>query len=360
MSQKSKKADSGTSKSTMTEYDYYETLRLERKEKKVKTISSYSTFNDVIDLKDYFDKDGFLRKREFYLSDMMGENIYVWKELNSIEYDNIGNMIGIEVIYNEDNVVSNQIPFKIKPSDFYDIGFGENLVDRVKYIFDEKNNLIEKRSYGEDLEGPDIAYSIESFQYENNKLIESKSATYGSDIVSITKYSYNKNGLLMAVNVSFDFQNGGRNYGERYEYEFFGSEYDSQTNIDNLFADFFSIFRNAISNHNKAVLETLTSWSENNGGAFSINVKSKSDFIKNVYDKLFDDFWKNAISKVEINKLIESQYGQISLLKIDPVTFGYSSNEDLYVLDNCGNELLFKKINNEFKIIALMYTDEGD
>jgi len=324
---------------TQTAHDYFEKLRLERKEKKVKTISSFSNFNDVIELKDYFDEDGFLRKREFYMSDMMGENIYVWKELNSIEYDSKGNMSGNEINFGIEKEILYQTPFSNNsPTDFYDIGFGETLVDEVKYIFDSKDNLIEKRSYGDHLYGTGKEYESEFFYYDNNKkLIESKTFT-GESSINISKYYYNEIGLLIKLSNSYDFQNTGRDYGSRYEYEFFVAEYDSQTNIDNLFADFFSKFRNAISNQNKADLETLTS----------------------VYNKLFDDFWKNAISIIEINKIIDSQYGQISLSRIDAVTFGYSANEDVYVLDNCGNGLIFKKINDEFKIVALMYTGEGD
>jgi len=360
-SQKSKKADSGSSESTMTEYDYYETLRLERKKKKVKTISSFSTFNDVIELKDYFDDDGFLRKREFYMSDMMGENIYVWKELNSIEYDSKGNMSGDEINFGIDKEIFNQIQFSNNnPIDFYDIGFGETLVDEVKYIFDSENNLLEKRSYGGHLYGTGKDYESEFFYYDSNKkLIESKAIT-GESSINISKYFYNENGLLIKTSNSYEFQNNGRDYGTRYEYEYYDSEYDSNTNMDNVFTEFFELFKTAILNQNKTDLETLTDWSVNNGGVFSIDVQTKSGFMKNVYGKLLNDFWINAISLAEMGKTIQSQFGQISFSKIDPVTYGYSANEDIYVLNNCGNGLVFKKINNGFKLVSMLIINEGD
>jgi len=220
--QNSKIVDTGNSESKMTEYDYYENLRLERKENKVKTISSFGTFNDVIEIKDYFDEDGYLRKREFYLSDLMGENSYAWKEISDITYDETGNMSGNEIEYGNIKETLYKILFnKISPSNFYDIGFGETTVNKSEYIFDKESKLIEKRSYGEHLVGTGKEYESQYFYYDNNnRLIESRSTT-GESAVSITKYFYNEKGLLEKEAISYDFQNGGRDYGMRYEYEYY-------------------------------------------------------------------------------------------------------------------------------------------
>lgn len=223
-SQKSKNAKSGNSESKCTEYDYYEKLRLERKDKSVKTISSFSTFNDAIENKDYYDENGYLRKREVYGEDLMGVNRFVWKEIFNITYDETGNIFGnFTEFKNNTEILSNSILNNLSPSDFYDIGFSETLVDEVKYIFDDKNNLIEKRIYGDHLYGTRKEYESEFFYYDrNNRLIESKYPS--ANTISISKYYYNEKGLIDRINVSYEFQNGGRNYGSRYEYEYYKND----------------------------------------------------------------------------------------------------------------------------------------
>lgn len=203
------------------EYNYYEQLRKNREIKKVKTISEFETFNDALEKKDYFDEQGYLRKREFYITDMMGENPYVWKEINSIVYDNNGGISGEEINYESTREISNKSEFTcISPSKFYDIGFSETTVKEVEYFFDKKNRLIEKKSILENA-GPDGQNEKVIFKYnKNEQLIESKLYS-GTNPVSITKYFYTMSGLLDRIEISYDFQNGGRNYGVRYEYEFY-------------------------------------------------------------------------------------------------------------------------------------------
>lgn len=206
---------------SQTEYNYYDQLRKERENKKVKTISEFETFNDALDKKDYFDEQGYLRKREFYMTDMMGENAYVWKEINSIVYDNKGNISGEEINFESTSEILYKNKFtNISPSNFYDIGFGETTVEEVKYFFDKKNRLIEKKNiFGDAV--PKGQDEKEIFKYDkNDQLMESKFYS-GSNPVSITKYFYTPSGLLDRIEVSYDFQNGGRNYGARYEYEFY-------------------------------------------------------------------------------------------------------------------------------------------
>lgn len=206
---------------SQTEYNYYDQLRKERENKKVKTISEFETFNDALDKKDYFDEQGYLRKREFYITDMMGENSYVWKEISSITYDNKGNISGEEINFESTKEISYKNQFtNMSPSNFYDIGFGETTVEEVKYFFDKENRLFQKSSiFGDDV--PKEAFGKEIFKYDkNDRLIESKYYSNASS-VSITKYYYTSQGLLDRIEVSYDFQNGGRNYGARYEYEFY-------------------------------------------------------------------------------------------------------------------------------------------
>lgn len=206
---------------SQTEYNYYEEIRKEREIKKVKTISEFGTFNDALEKKDYFDEQGYLRKREYYISDLMGENSYVWKEISSIIYDSNGNISGEEINYESNKEILYKSKFSnISPSKFYDIGFGETTVEEVKYFFDKKNRLIEKKNiFGDDVSKGQNEKEI--FKYDkNDQLMESKFYS-GTNPVSITKYFYTSSGLLDRIEVSYDFQNGGRNYGARYEYEFY-------------------------------------------------------------------------------------------------------------------------------------------
>lgn len=219
-SQKSKKAESGNSESVMNEYDYYEKLRLERKEKKVLLVKTFEYVNDALSTKDSFDVNGYLRKREIYTFDLENLMEKLYSTIFVERYDDEGNMYGYSVIPVNMNIINNFD--KVKPTYFYEIGIDEEtLVDDVKYIFDKNDNLIEKRSYGDYLYGTGKEYETEYFYYDkNNRLIESKYLS-GKSSTSITKYFYTEKGLLDKVESEYDFQNGGRVYGIRYEYLFY-------------------------------------------------------------------------------------------------------------------------------------------
>ena len=64
-------------------------------------------------------------------------------------------------------------------------------------------------------------------------LTESRTPT-GKNSASITKYFYNEKGLLDREALSYDFQNDGRDYGMRYEYEFYSIGNNSPAIIINV------------------------------------------------------------------------------------------------------------------------------
>lgn len=222
-SQKSKQAESGHSVSYMTEYKYYENLRLERKEKKVKTIKQFDYSNDALNLIDYFDAEGYLKKREIYYTKYeTGESILV-TQIDINQYNNIGGISGTyktsSALEGDDNYEFNNLSLKR----FYDTDafYGEGQIDSVNYVFDNADRLIEKRSYNDNLYGTGKEYESEFLYYDKvNKLINSKSTT-GENSVSYTKYYYNEKSLLMIQESSYDFQNWEKTYGIRFEYEFY-------------------------------------------------------------------------------------------------------------------------------------------
>ena len=201
---------------TQTEYDYYEKLRLERKEKKIKTISAYETLEDALSKKDYFDENGYLITREFYYTSITNFETTLWKQLNLTNYDKDGTFDVEEKEYSDGTLIVNYIHVNQLPSDFYDVGYGETLVEKVLYLFDNQGLLIEKRSYGDHVYGTGKEYDSEYFHYdEMGKLLKSIQGE------NITNYFYNDSGSLERESMSYEFQNNERDYEIRYEYEFY-------------------------------------------------------------------------------------------------------------------------------------------
>ncbi|MBK6507359.1 MAG: hypothetical protein IPG02_17315 [Ignavibacteria bacterium] len=105
----------------------------------------------------------------------------------------------------------------------------------------------------------------------------------------------------------------------------------------------------------------MTQWSEENGGFLSIGARSQASFMNNVYELLFGKSdWKNTIANITVDERVTTEYGEIYLSKTDPKLFGFGDFEIVYILERTGNALVFKKINDEFKLVAMMYTGEGD
>lgn len=123
---------------------------------------------------------------------------------------------------------------------------------------------------------------------------------------------------------------------------------------------FYNDFKSAVFNRNQSKIASYTEWSKLEGGSFSVNVTNKKDFMNNVYETIFNDFWNNAFKNAELDNSISSQNDGIKLSKITISGFGCSETDNVYCLDNYDNALLFKLINGEYKLIACIYTGEGD
>lgn len=131
------------------------------------------------------------------------------------------------------------------------------------------------------------------------------------------------------------------------------------SNTDSLFTVFYKTFQTVVTSKNKVNLSDMTEFSVSKGGYFS--APNKASFMENVYKSLFSDYWIFAIKNAQINKTIENNYGSTITLKfVEPISWGYESNDILYSLDNGGNAILFKQINGVFKLIGLYSTEVGD
>ena len=209
---------------SQTEFDHYEKQRLERKEKKVKTISQHTTFNNFLESKDYFNTEGYLVKREIYDEHIFNEDTYeyanfVTKEILILNYDNKGGVSGREFIYEKGNKVSESNFNKLRFA-LLDRGYRE--VKDITHTFDNSGRLTEsKYLYSDD----ERVFFKKYFYDNNNKLLKSIFYNNVEDInspgASITIYSYNELGLLENEATSYRFQNGGRDYGNSYIYEFY-------------------------------------------------------------------------------------------------------------------------------------------
>lgn len=233
-SQKSKKANPVQSQSQFTEYDYYEKLRLERKEKKIKTISHFYGNNRILSSIERFDTDGKLNSIEVFSG--MENPPCKFREIVVTEYNIKGDLSGKEINY-DCGVKGNEFEFKeMKPSYFYNIGFGEDLTEEVIYKFDSQNKLIEQIRVC-----PDCAYSAldskeeilkntfdtVSFVYNGNKLIK-KIYERGSE----TLFSYNERDLVEIEQYFDEFGKNSEYDIEFYEYEFYGNKTVSTKQIN--------------------------------------------------------------------------------------------------------------------------------
>lgn len=222
-SQKSKEAKSGYSESKFTEYNYYENLRLERKDKKIKIISTYSYLDNGLERKDYFDYEGYLRKRENYYSSYATGDSKISSQIDILDYNSSGQVSGIYQSSDEMNGEIKSSFENLNLSKFYDTDFfvGEEPVDSVELVFDKNGKITEKKFYERDLKS---LYSRLVMVFdEHDRLIESKFIPLQSP-PSTTKYYYDELGLLLKEESSYNFHSGERVFGKSYKYEFYDSE----------------------------------------------------------------------------------------------------------------------------------------
>lgn len=200
--------------------DYLEKQRQERKNNKIKTITTFESVNNEISSIEYYDENGYLQKKELYVMDLDAGKVCLWQDIVITKFSSDGLFSGIEAIYERNGKKINDFTFeKMKPEILFEIAFDETLIDDVKYIFDNKGNLIEKRYYSEDMYKPN-EYEKEILIYDSkNKLVETKYYIPGSSIVSSNKYSYNSAGLLEKVSSLQD----EANYVTNYKYEFYNN-----------------------------------------------------------------------------------------------------------------------------------------
>jgi len=78
----------------------------------------------------------------------------------------------------------------------------------------------------------------------------------------------------------------------------------AQNNSDATFQIFWDDFKSAYNNKDTDKIESMTYYSINKGGFFSINAASKSDFMHNVKKYIFSNLWSAAINEAVLNKVI--------------------------------------------------------
>lgn len=171
---------------SQSEYEYYEKLRLKRKERKIKVIK-------VDDAQiDYFDKEGYHIKREYYFEGNISSYMLI-KHLSNGDLS-VEQNLGSEGIW---NTTGSQALFEETGFDPY------NLIDDVVLIFDSKMRLAEKRISGEDYMGMDI----EKYYYENDEDKPKRSEYYyDNQLSSVTNYYYDEAGLLIKSECYYDNQ----------------------------------------------------------------------------------------------------------------------------------------------------------
>ena len=208
---------------SQTTYDYFEKLRLERKEKKIKIVSAFDYADDVLSKKEYYDENGLLTKYEIYGASYFTGGTYMYHLIIVNKYSEKGQVSGTITKFESDGSKTDFYEFNnLKPEVFFDIKYEGDFYSDVQYVFDNSGNLSEKRFYNQDMYKPG-EYEKEILIYDSdNKIIQSKyTSPGGGTTVSIGKYYYNSDGLLEHIDESYDFQNGGRNFDVRYEYEFY-------------------------------------------------------------------------------------------------------------------------------------------
>lgn len=205
---------------SQTTLDYLEKQRIERKNNKIKTITTFISVNDKISSIDYYDENGYMQKKELYVMDLDAGKVYLWQDILITKFSSEGLFSGIESTYECNGKKINDFSFEnMKPEILFEIAFDETLIDDVKYIFDSKGNLIEKRFYSEEMYKPN-EYEKEILIYDSkNKLVETIYYIPGSSIVSSHKYSYNSAGLLEKISSVQD----ETDYATTYKYEFYNN-----------------------------------------------------------------------------------------------------------------------------------------
>ncbi|HEY5536709.1 MAG TPA: hypothetical protein VIL99_17475 [Ignavibacteria bacterium] len=177
-----------------SEYQYYENLRLERQKNNIKSISHFEGDNNNPYEIEYFSVDGNPSKFESYTSEY---KLYILVEITNISKNGL-------VSYTQTNNLSSSSPLQfssenIKISELYDIGFGDNTITDVKYIFDSKYFLIEKKYFAEDFD-LNIPLTNEKYFYNNEgKLNMSKLFDSDNSLTSTAYYFYNSQGLAEKI-----------------------------------------------------------------------------------------------------------------------------------------------------------------
>jgi len=205
---------------SQTTLDYLEKQRIERKNNNIKTITTYDSVNDKISSIEYYDENGYLQKKELYVMDLDAGKLCLWQDILITKFSSYGLFSGIESLYERNGSKINYFTFEnMKPEILFEIAFDETLIDDVKYIFDNKGNLIEKRFYSEDMYKPD-EYEKQILIYDSkNKLVETKYYIPGLSRSSTHKYFYDSSGLLEKVTSVQD----ETNYVSKYKCEFYNN-----------------------------------------------------------------------------------------------------------------------------------------
>lgn len=175
---------------SQTEFDYYEKQRAERQSKKIKTIFYFDEYDKENPYSIYrYDTNGYIIKIEYFVGRVKNKDYKLWKEINVVSIDEKGNLSGYEYEYD----IKTKNSFNKSPSEFWEIGFGENLVERVEYIFDKSGKVKERRSYGDHAYPKE--FSVEKFSYKDDILVE----ILDVDSQQETYFFYNENGLLIKI-----------------------------------------------------------------------------------------------------------------------------------------------------------------
>jgi len=351
-SQNSKQAKSGNSESTFTEYDYYEKLRLERKEKKIKIIITYSYLDDALERKDYFDEEGYLRKRENYYTSFATGELKIISQIDIIDYNKFGQISGIYQSSDEMNGDIKSNFENLSQSKFHETDYfvGEEPVDSVELIFDKSGKLTEKKFYERDFKSlhskSDLIYD------ENGRLKESKFIPTKSSPSNI-KYYYNDLGLLVKEESSYDFNNENRVFGKRYEYEF----YEVTNNI-------MSKIINVMSYEDKTTIECIKDYIEINPleyeGAFLFKHFGTDVYVfSNVDNKIVINWYFESLSSKDSSSFKEIRFDKNWVSAVD--SYGKEFKARFVKLKDCiingenWGGLIGLLVNEE-----LLYISQGD
>lgn len=131
----------------------------------------------------------------------------------------------------------------------------------------------------------------------------------------------------------------------------------AQSNSDATFQIFWEDFKSAYNNKDIDKIESITHYSVDQGGFFSINATSKSDFMHNVRKYIFNNLWSAAINDAVLNKIIPITEIVDAKLYRD---FGNGNEDVVYLLDVNEQALVFREINGNYFIVAMFYSGGGD